>query len=133
MSATRITYHRKVFLDLTDTNNYDAIYSKLKIARIRSSYYVKSGIKIGKYVIFVSPSNSDKFKRSSVSIRYLSLNDNLKVNIQEKSGNHFKNVKSNLFEDEDWVFKYLKSSFSLQDLANMIMFCKRLENLNSFS
>lgn len=133
MSAHKLIYQQKVVLDLTGKSNYKYIYSRLSKSRIESSYYVKSGIKIGKYVIFISPANSNKFRKSDVSVKYLSLNDNLKIDIQERIGSGFRGVKSNLIEDEPWFHSYLRSSFSIQDLTEAVLFCKRLEDLNAFS
>lgn len=134
MSAHKVQYEHEVVLDLTDKKIcYDRVYSKLNNVRIKSSYYTKSGIKVGKYVVFVSPAKSDKFKTNNVSIKYLALNDNLKIDIQENFGGKLKSIRSNLLQDEPWFHSYLSSSFSLKDLTNVIIFFERLESLSSFS
>lgn len=141
MSAHKIKYEYKVILDLTDKNlDYDKVYSKLKKIRIVGSYmnndqpiFLRSGIKIGKYVVFVNSLTPNKFNGKEISIKYLSMNDGLRVDILEKRGAEFKSLKSSLIEDEPWFRNYLKSSFSIRELADVILFCNRLESLNSFS
>jgi hypothetical protein len=141
MSAHKIKYKYKVILDLTDKKlDYDKVYSRLKKIRIVGSYmdedqpiFLRSGIKVGKYVVFVNSFTPKKFAGRDVSIKYLSMNDSLRVDILEERGDEFKSMKSNLLEDEPWFRNYLKSSFSIRELTDVVLFCNRLESLTSFS
>lgn len=141
MSAHKIKYKYKVILDLSDKKlDYEKVYSRLKKIRIIGSYkdedqpiFLRSGIKVGKYVVFVNSFTPNKFADKDVSINYLSMNDSLRVDILEERGDEFKSLKSNLLEDEPWFRNYLKSSFSIRELTDVVLFCNRLESLTSFS
>jgi hypothetical protein len=140
MSAHKIKYVHKVILDLTDKKvDYNKVLKKIKII---GSYtndddgfltFVRSGIKIGKYIIFFNSLTPNRFAGREVSIKYLSINDNLRVDILEDCGTEYKNLKSSLIEAEPWFHNYLKCTFSMKDLKNVALFCNRLESLTSFS
>ncbi len=141
MSAHKIKYENKIILDLTDKRiDYKSIDSRLRRMRIVDSYKTEDGkviirnaIKIGKYMIFVKSCLDNTFTGKKQPLNYLSMNDHLKVDITEEHCDGLKFCIFKYFEGESWYSKYLKGNVAIKDVSNIILFCKKLDDLSAFS
>lgn len=144
MSAHKIIKRRRVILDLSNKElNYNSIYNKLNKLTI-NAYSICEGtlssvanvIKIGSYYIRIKDSaktNKSPKVRSLKKLKNIAINDNLSVDIMTKCSEGIRPIKIGLIEDECWKSNYMKHCVSIKDLSNMIIFCKRLDQLTSFS
>lgn len=134
MSAIKSTYERKTILDFTDkkiTKNY--ILKSLREANIIQTYYggrgngltyIDNEIGVGMYHIHLSLNMIDGATK---------LREYGKFKISIKEGGKLINLSSDSrFKSQDWVKLNQNNKLKISDLINIIIYCKRLDNLKYF-